>query len=197
MLVNKTRELFQALQGAGFNQSAAGRLLGVSRETIRLRLIEAGGFPGLITKAAEMGLATKAEAADLAAAVALAPATRQGANQEVGANDESSANQPEIRHLRGSSGAPIFSGIMSTMPQAQIPQSTTVRVTGQERAFGKRVAVELSLKAGLPREDLSVVVTRMIGYFMARGGPDKVAEMLMEDPEEPPAEKPKKARDSK
>jgi hypothetical protein len=177
------RDLFRAMRRADFNRSAAGRLLGVSRETVRLRLKEVGGDDALIALAVRIGEASQAEAVALAQLAALAARNRQGANLEHGAKHH------EIRHLTGIEGGRMLSASMSAVPTV-IPQSSTVRLNGEDREFAKRIALEIALKLGLPREDMSEAVSRMIGYFRAAHGdePSKVAEALIaveKKPEQP------------
>lgn len=179
MTRSRQKALYEALKATGFNQSAAGRLLRVSRETVRQWLLEVGGKRGLIAWAVQVGLATQAEADALAALVALAPANRQGANYDPGGLAAEAANPSEIRHFPTAAGVPIFAADMSTVA-TPVPQSSTIRLDGPRREFAKRVALEFALKAGRPREDMSEVVARMIEYFRRLGDPGAVADLLLQ-----------------
>lgn len=177
--VSDRAALYRALIQTGFNQQAAGRLLAVSRETVRQRLKDVGGFAGLIAWAVNAKLASEAEGNALAALAALAPANRQRAHQADDANDEDAAKSSQIRQLTGPVGRPIFSASMSTAVIPVDAQGSTVRVIGHDREFMKRVALEVALKLGLSREDMSQVASRMIEFFRQQGDPARVAEMLI------------------
>lgn len=180
--VNWITQLYEALVKACWNQSAAGRVIGVSRETVRLRLKAVGGFKGLLEWAVRTGVASQAEADAWAAVIALAPANRQPANMASDDLAPEDANSHEIRRLREKVGRPIFAADMSTMVAAAIPQSSTVRIEGTRREFAKRVALEVALKTGMPREDMSSVMARMVDYFEKLGDPASVANLLIEGP---------------
>jgi hypothetical protein len=171
----RRRTLYHALKATGFNQSRAGRVMGFSRETIRQRLKEVGGFEGLIAWAVESGLASQAEGNALAALAALAPANRQDAKAQSGME---SAKPHTVRHLTAVAGRPIFASNMSAVPIA-VPGSSSIRVEGDNRAFLKRLAVEVSLRMGTAREDMSFVVGLMVEYFREKGDPTLVTDMLV------------------
>jgi hypothetical protein len=126
----RQRALYDALAAVGFNQTHAARILGVSRETVRQRLLAAGGLDGLCTWAMTNG----------SAAVA-AP----------GGND------------------------MATTTSS----NSSVQVGGENRAFLKRIALEVTLQAGTAREDMSHVVALMIEHFRRQGDAAAVASMLL------------------
>jgi hypothetical protein len=176
----RRRQLYDALRQTGFNQVRAAKLMGVSRETVRQRLIAVGGIPALIAWAVECGLATKDDSVALAALAALASANPGNANQGNDGQAVSSANSSEIRHLRRGHALPILAGVMSGVQTASL-QSSTVRVDGDDREFMKRGALEVALQLGLPREDMSGVASRMLAFFRRHGGdPAAVAKMLIE-----------------
>jgi hypothetical protein len=155
--------------------------MGVSRETIRQRLMEVGGFEGLIAWATGEGIASESEASALAALASLAPANRQAAKQPYASD---TAKPRGVRHLTPAVGRPIFAGNMSAVPIANIPSSSSIRVDGDNRAFLKRLAVEVSLRMGTAREDMSSVVALMIQFFREKGDPTAVTDMLVAHLEE-------------
>lgn len=171
-------QLFQVLATVRLNQSAAARVLHVSRETVRQWLLPIGGVGGLIAMAAKHEWASKEAISALTALAALAPANRQGANHEGSGLAAGDANVNGIRHLRPGGDGSNLAINMSTATAA-MPQSSTVRLDGVQREFAKRVALEVALKAGLPREDMSSVVARMIDYFRGQGDPETVAQLLI------------------
>lgn len=176
----RRQQLYDALRQTGFNQVRAGKLLGVSRETVRQRLQTVGGMKALVAWAVEAGLASKEEADALAALDALASANPGTANPARSGWAPEGANSSEIRHLTPFSGRPILGGVMSAVHTASL-QSSTVRVDGEDREFLKRVALEVALKLGLPREDMSRVMSRMVAFFREQGGdPATVAQMLID-----------------
>jgi hypothetical protein len=168
-------QLFQVLAAARLNQSAAARVLGVSRETVRQWLLPIGGVAGLIAMAAQQEWASKEELSALTALAVLAPASRQGANRHWISDG---ANMSGTRHLRSVLADPTFAANMGTAT-AVMPQTSTVRLDGAQREFAKRVALEVALKAGLPREDVSGVLALMIDYFRRDGDPATVAQLLL------------------
>jgi hypothetical protein len=173
----RRRALYHALKATGFNQSRAAAVMGFSRETIRQRLLDVGGFEGLIAWAVESGVASKAEADALSALASLAPANRHGANHQDSANP---AKPHGPRHLTGVVGRPIFAANMSAVPIAMPPSSSSIRVDGDNRAFLKRLAVEVSLQMGTAREDMSAVVALMIEFFREKGDPGEVTALLVQ-----------------
>jgi len=154
-------------------------LLGVSRETIRQRLRDAGGVAGLCAWAVEHKLASQADADAWALQDALASANRQGANLATTANHSRDAKSHDFKGLTGDESGRILSSDMSAVPVA-MNQRSSVKVDGSDREFAKRVALEVALRMGLPREDMSEVVSRMIAFFRRQGDPARVAQMLID-----------------
>jgi hypothetical protein len=119
MTASERREqIVAALSAAGWNQTAAAEALGVSRETVRLRVRAAGGLEAL------------------------------------------------------GAGA----GVREPFPSG----NSTIRVSGEARRFLKRLALEVTLLAGTPREDMSFVVALMVEHLRRSGAPDQVAAVLLE-----------------
>jgi len=189
-------QLFQALARVGLNQSAAARALGVTRETVRQWLRPMGGLVGILALAAKRAWASRDVLDDLAP---LAVGTAKGAKGAKTANHMDTANTANATgnwHLRADEENPTVSSPMSTATLA-VPQSSQVRLDGARREFAKRVALEVELKVGLPREDMSSVVGRMVDWFRDRGDPAAVAQMLIKGKGEKtvPAKKARKRDD--
>jgi regulatory Fis family protein len=170
--------LYEALVRTKFNQVKAAKVLRVSRETVRKWLKRSGHFPGLITWAADLGLALPEELARLAPLV-----TANSANHEALKVSNSCAKPPLAEHILILTGAEPLTTLqpaMSTDPINPTSQSTA-RLEGEPREYVKRVALELELIGGARPGDLSGALEHMVNHLRAKSTPRELATMLADE----------------